>query len=92
MARRPHVRSTQARREALLNAAPAADRWPTIPENLLVFLEDLFVPRCMTPGEELAAHMVFAGKVELVELLRAQYDLQSIISEDDIEEAIGVEP
>lgn len=43
---------------------------PTTIPDLLDQLEEQYPPRCLKPGEEVEAHIRYAGKVELIEHLR----------------------
>lgn len=45
---------------------------PLPDEDLVVFLEETFPPRCYDPrSEDLEAHLKYAGKVELIQAMRA---------------------
>lgn len=46
------------------------DRIPGLYEELVAHLEALFPPRCMHATENGNAHQRYAGRVELVQLLR----------------------
>jgi hypothetical protein len=48
-----------------------------LPNSIIGLLEELeadYPPKCKDPEESLEAHAVYAGKCELVELLRARYE------------------
>lgn len=44
---------------------------PYVTESLVEALEALFPPRCLKVGESVEQHLRYAGKVELIALLRA---------------------
>lgn len=45
------------------------EAWPDVDEDLVDFLEEAFPPLCYT-GTNLEGHLMYAGKVELVAVLR----------------------
>lgn len=48
-----------------------------LPNTVIGLLEELevdFPPKCKTPDESLDEHMLYAGHVSLVTLLRARYE------------------
>lgn len=45
-------------------------RWPQVPEPLVDLLEEIWPARCRLPGEGVEAHERYAGKVELIAILR----------------------
>lgn len=51
--------------------------WPDIDRELVERLEAAFPPRCYDGRSKLEAHLMYAGKVELVALLRDIMDAQA---------------
>jgi hypothetical protein len=47
---------------------------PDLTEQQLAYLEALFPPRCLKPNEMVEDHLRYAGKVELIAMLRAQLE------------------
>ena len=50
-----------------------------LPNSVIGLLEELEVdypPKCKSPDETLEAHAQYAGKVELVSILRGRYDAE----------------
>lgn len=89
---KPHNHVTRALLEAAAGAP--SDLIPEVPEDLLLFLEKLYPPKCYTArGESLEQHLLYAGMVELVAYLRASYeeqveagmalDPEDLVGEDD---------
>lgn len=53
---------------------PPSPRMPSMPRDTLEWLEANYPPKCYEPGREtLEAHLQYAGKVDLVQFLRASY-------------------
>jgi hypothetical protein len=50
---------------------------PDLTEAMLVWLEEYFPARCLGPRETVEDHLRYAGKVELVAVLRAQLNERS---------------
>ena len=71
-----HVtREQEAVRQACMREATAT--WPEVPEDLLLHLEAAFPPRCYDHrGESLEDHLVYAGRVGLVEAMRSAFEQQ----------------
>lgn len=89
---KPQNHVTRALLEAAANVP--SDPIPEVPEDLLLFLEKLFPPQCYTGtrGESLEAHLLYAGKVELVSYLRASFEDQEDASLAlDTEDLIGAD-
>lgn len=57
---------------------------PHIPKELIAWLREEFKPRCYDGTGGLEAHLVFAGKVELVSWLHEEY-----LRQDDADKAIN---
>lgn len=66
--------------EALRSSQP-----PEAPEELLVWLETVFPARCYTStdGETLEQHLLYAGKVDLIDLLRSANEARKMGEEID---------
>lgn len=61
---------------------------PDIDEELLDYLEGLYPARCYNPmQEDLETHLRYAGKVDLITVLRASFEEQSepVVTGEDIE-------
>lgn len=50
---------------------------PHIPQDLVRFLTVKYPPRCKSPTESLEAHMEYAGKVNLINMLQVWHDQQN---------------
>lgn len=63
--------------------------FPEVDEKLLKALEDAYPQRCKLPGEDLEAHAFYAGKANLVEQLRFEFDQRqaSAVAEDPTDES-----
>lgn len=66
--------------------------WPSFTDVQVAFLEGMFPPKCMLPGDDPAAHLHYAGKVALIELLRSRTPRMgatedSGFTEDELEDA-----
>lgn len=57
---------------------------PHIPKELITWLREEYKPRCYDGTGGLEAHLVFAGKVELVAWLLEEY-----LRQDDVDKAIN---
>ena len=60
------------RKRALDAIARATAEWPMFTEHQVEWLEDQFPPRCKAPGEDEGDHQRYAGKVELIAVMRAR--------------------
>lgn len=69
--RRPENHVTRTMRE---NLKVTGMEWPEVSPRLVKFLEEAYPPRCKSPGESLEEHMLYAGVVRLIALMRAQVD------------------
>ena len=70
-----HVTREQAQRTASGRLQGA--EVPEVPLDLLQALEAAFPPRCYEAKTSLEEHLMYAGKVQLVEALRATYEAQA---------------
>lgn len=75
--------------EALTKGHTRPVPMPDVPEDLLLFLEGLYPPRCYDPrAENLEAHLRYAGHVDLIAALRASFEEQTReLVLDDAEDA-----
>ncbi|MDG4856421.1 hypothetical protein [Mesorhizobium sp. WSM4982] len=67
---RNYVTDQQA---AFLRGPDDTEKLPILSEEALVALEALFAPRCLSRVETAEEHLRYAGKVELVEMLRNRH-------------------
>ncbi len=69
--------------------------WPDIPEDLVVFLEELYPPRCLERHQTVEDHLRYAGMVELVADMRHHMEVAKearSVALDDGELEVEVEP
>jgi hypothetical protein len=52
---------------------------PLAGDDLVDLLTFLYPPRCKEPGETLEEHMLYAGKVQLIQMLSEAYKLEAEI-------------
>lgn len=94
MPARPNNHVTDAAHQAQL-AAPAGTGWPEVPEDLLVYLEDLYPPECFRGGtpEALHEHLRYGGAQGLVAALRVAFEAQrdAAIEPDDEADSVTIE-
>lgn len=62
--------------------------WPTFTEEQLRFLEATFPPRCKDPLESLEAHMLYAGHVALIALMRNASGIKISDEDEELEQAL----
>lgn len=80
----------RARYESLLrDQGRPAVVWPDIPEDLLVFLEDLYPPRCLETLEKVEDHLRYAGVVDLLADMRHHFKLSKEI-EAEVEGGVEI--
>lgn len=75
-------------REALsrLMATAISGPYPEVDETLVAHLEALYPPQCYTgDGESLEAHLLYAGKVQLI------VELRNVLEKQSEEEAVAAE-
>ncbi|MBK3400432.1 hypothetical protein [Methylobacterium ajmalii] len=73
--------------ETIRQDAATGTVWPDIPEDLVDFLDATFPPRCYQFGAEaLEEHLLYAGSVALVQVLRGVFERQAKEAEDDAED------
>ena len=66
----------------------AASEWPDVPEDLLVFLEEIYRPACYDPDHvTLERHLQYGGAVALVASMRAAHERQKKEAADPGEES-----
>lgn len=68
---RNHVTDQQ---QAFLAGPDLTEKLPVFTRESLEALEALFPPRCLGRGESAEDHLRYAGKAELVEMLRNRHD------------------
>lgn len=62
-------------------------QFPLIPLDLLVFLEKRYPERSWQPGDDLDGLKFYGGKVDLVRLLRAEFEAQNAPPEEVAQES-----
>lgn len=79
---RNHVTDQQ---QAFLAGPDLTEKLPVFSRESLEALEGLFPPLCLGRGESVEDHLRYAGKVELVEMLRNRHDqwAQAQVEGDD---------
>lgn len=82
---RNHVTDQQ---QAFLAGPDLTEKLPVFTRESLEALEVLFPQRCLSRGESAEDHLRYAGKAELVEMLRNRHDqwAQAQVAEDDADE------
>lgn len=68
---RNHVTDQQ---QAFLAGPDLTEKLPVFSRESLEALEELFPPRCLERGESAEDHLRYAGKVELVGMLRYRHE------------------
>lgn len=61
------------------------DDWPSIPPELVEYLEAAYPPRCMYPGESIEEHLRYAGKVDLVIAISVNCRRAASPAEEDLD-------
>ncbi len=77
MVSKPQNHATRAAHDRVFSklAAQEAEPLPDIDLGLLECLERLYRPRCYTGSETLETHLLYAGAVGLIQVLRNTYDV-----------------
>jgi hypothetical protein len=83
--------------QKIIGEAIASKPWPKFTEEQVTFLEGEFPPRCLGTKESVEDHLRYAGKVELIAMMRrsslpgTEPNALQFLSEEEQEAALEAE-